>query len=200
MNSFLERIRILLSRIFVVSLFVLRILANGGWEGSGVDLIIFLIGCILVGIGTMGRLWCVLYIAGYKDNTLIREGSYSLCRHPLYFFSFLGAMGVGFATETLLIPSMLTVAFLIYYPYVIRDEESRMVQLHGDDYLKYKESVPSFWPSFKNFQEPERYIANPRIFRKNLFDACWFVWIIGVLEVIEGLQEYHIIPTYFTIY
>ncbi|MBM4271248.1 MAG: isoprenylcysteine carboxylmethyltransferase family protein [Deltaproteobacteria bacterium] len=200
MSSFFERVRISLSRILVVFLIIIRVLANGGWEGTGVDLVIFLIGCILVGVGTLGRLWCVLYIAGYKDNTLITEGPYSLCRHPLYFFSFLGAIGVGFASETLLIPSILAVAFWIYYPHVIRDEESRMVQLHADKYQKYKESTPTFFPSFNNFKEPEQYVANPQIFRKNLFDACWFVWLVGVLELVEGLQEYHIIPTYFTIY
>jgi protein-S-isoprenylcysteine O-methyltransferase Ste14 len=36
------------------------------------------------------RLWCSLYISGYKNSQLITSGPYSLCRNPLYFFSFVG--------------------------------------------------------------------------------------------------------------
>ena len=53
--------------------------------------ILFLVGCLCVGAAMAGRMWCAQYIAGYKNDVLVREGPYSVCRNPLYFFSFLGA-------------------------------------------------------------------------------------------------------------
>ena len=102
----IEKLRIHLSQIFVVALILLILLSESRWEttipliGSG----LFLMGIILAGIAALGRLWCSLYIAGYKTDTLITEGPYSMCRNPLYFFSFIGALGVGFASKTFLIP------------------------------------------------------------------------------------------------
>lgn len=196
-----EKWRIWLSRALLIPLAILFIFSKGGWEETYiVSTILFLVGCILVGIGTLGRLWCTLYIAGYKDNTLVTEGPYSLCRHPLYFFSFVAGAGVGCATETLLVPLVVIIAFSLYYPAVIRSEESRMLQIHGDEARRYMKSTPAFIPRFSNFKEPEQYLANPRIFRKNLFDALWFIWIVGLLELVEGLHEAGILPTFCTLY
>ena len=61
--------------------------------------ILFLVGCLCVGAAMVGRMWCAQYIAGYKNDVLVREGPYSVCRNPLYFFSFLGGIGVGRVTR-----------------------------------------------------------------------------------------------------
>ena len=103
MSHFIAYYRTRLSQLFGL-LFILLVMFTGkkldlvAPEISGV---LFLIGCALVGIAIVGRLWCAQYIAGYKDNTLVREGPYSMCRNPLYFFSFLGTIGVGLCTESL---------------------------------------------------------------------------------------------------
>jgi protein-S-isoprenylcysteine O-methyltransferase Ste14 len=200
-TSIYEKLRILLSRIVIIFLVILFIITKAGWEEIyPVSNILFLIGCIMVGIGTLGRVWCSLYIAGYKNKTLITEGPYSMCRNPLYFFSFIAAAGVGFTTETLLIPLTVIIAFFAYYPAVIRSEESRLLRIHGDEFRQYMKSTPSFIPKLSNFKEPDQYSVNPKIFRKNLFDALWFIWIIGLLELVEGLHEAGIIPTFFTLY
>ena len=80
--------------------------SSSAWEIKApfFNTILFFIGIILVGIASLGRLWCSLYIAGYKTDNLVTEGPYSMCGNPLYFFSFIGALGIGFASETLLVP------------------------------------------------------------------------------------------------
>ena len=99
--SFFATHRILFSRFFGVAFFLL-VLASGSAHGRSVlDAVLFLSGLVLVGIATVGRLWCSLYISGYKDRELITTGPYSLSRNPLYFFSFLGFAGIGLATETI---------------------------------------------------------------------------------------------------
>jgi protein-S-isoprenylcysteine O-methyltransferase Ste14 len=42
--------------------------------------VLFALGVVLVGIASIGRLWCTLYIAGRKAETLVTEGPYSICR------------------------------------------------------------------------------------------------------------------------
>ena len=53
-----------------------------------------IIGLLLLFIGIMGRLYATLYIGGMKNsgsdgNSFIIDGIYSVCRNPLYFFSFI---------------------------------------------------------------------------------------------------------------
>jgi len=102
----IEKLRIYLSQIFAVFLLVTVCVSSSLWEGS-VPLIsttLFFLGAIMVSIASLGRLWCSVYIAGYKTDHLVTSGPYSMCRNPLYFFSLIGALGVGFASENVLIP------------------------------------------------------------------------------------------------
>ncbi|MEN6347994.1 MAG: hypothetical protein ABFD08_01155 [Syntrophomonas sp.] len=109
----IEKFRIEISRVFIAALIIIIALSDSAWESQApfVGAVLFLIGSILVGIASLGRLWCSLYIAGYKTDFLVIEGPYSLCRNPLYFFSLIGAVGVGFSAETLTLPVVL---FLIF--------------------------------------------------------------------------------------
>ncbi|MCB0335978.1 MAG: isoprenylcysteine carboxylmethyltransferase family protein, partial [Bdellovibrionales bacterium] len=109
-----------------------------------VEIIFFFCGIVLVGVASLGRLWCTVYIAGNKTGVLVTEGPFSLCRNPLYFFSLLGAVGVGLATETITIPILILVLFAFWYPLVIKDEEERLREVHGAAYGKYCEKVPRF--------------------------------------------------------
>ena len=92
----IEKVRIHISQIFSVLLVVIICLSENSWEYKApfVTTVLFFFGAVLVGIASIGRLWCSIYIAGYKTKKLIAEGPYSMCRNPLYFFSFLGAIGV----------------------------------------------------------------------------------------------------------
>lgn len=198
----IEKLRIIISRMFVVALFVLIFFSSSQWEEKAyfVTATLFFIGVLLVAIASLGRLWCSVYIAGYKTDHLITQGPYSMSRNPLYFFSLLGALGVGFATETLLIPLLIFIAFVMYYPSVIRSEEEGMMKLHKDAFAVYMQKVPSFFPKLSLLNEPEEYIVRPKVLKRHIFDALWFIWIIGILEVIEALHELHIIPVIFKIY
>lgn len=191
-----------MSRVFVIALVMMIALSESAWDPDAAMLaaILFMIGSVLVGIASLGRLWCSLYIAGYKTDVLITEGPYSMCRNPLYFFSLVGAVGVGFASETFTIPLILFLAFTIYYPFVVKSEEKELLRLHGDKFKVYMESVPGFFPNPSKFKEPEQYIVKPIVFRKHIFDALWFIWLLGIMEIVEALHEMHILPTVFRFY
>jgi protein-S-isoprenylcysteine O-methyltransferase Ste14 len=200
-HSIIEKTRIPVTRVFAVIFLIIIIFSLSAWEKiSFVSNLFFLTGCILVGIASLGRLWCSLYIGGYKNTTLVTSGPYSVSRHPLYFFSMIGGAGVGLATETLLIPVAIVLLFLIYYPGVIRSEERRLLTLHGPRFEAYRRSTPAFFPKLSLLKEPETYTVNPRIFKRNIFRALWFIWLVGILEIIEAFHETGILPTYFRIY
>ena len=126
MKSKIEKYRIGLSRLAAAIFFFLICTVGSYWETENmyISLSLFSIGILFVGIASLGRLWCSLYIAGYKNKSLITEGPYSVSRNPLYFFSAIGVTGVGFATETASFPIALIILFSIYYPMVIKKEEN----------------------------------------------------------------------------
>jgi hypothetical protein len=131
---------------------------------------------------------------------LVTEGPYSLTRNPLYFISLVGSAGVGLCTETFLLPTILIIGFALYYPDVIHKEEKILLELHHETYREYIVSTPRFFPNLKNLREPDVYLVNPKIFRHHLADALMFVWVVGLLEVIEQMHELDWLPVFFSIY
>ena len=197
-----EKLRIRISQIFAVLLVVLICFSNSLWEDKApfVTTVLFLLGAVLVGIASLGRLWCSVYIAGYKTDHLVTQGPYSMCRNPLYFFSLLGALGVGFSSESLLIPVLILIGFAVYYPLVIKSEESELAKLHKNEFEMYFKKVPRFFPKISYLTEPEEYIVKPVVFKRHMFSALWFIWFMGIIEVIEELHEIKVLPTTFNIY
>jgi len=192
--------RIYVSRIFSV-LFVLVILfSESAIDNTISSDILFAIGLFLIAIGTVGRLWCSIYISGRKDRKLVTEGPYSISRNPLYFFSFLGASGVGFATETVTIPLAIICLFLLFYYITINNEERYLMDLFGNDFKSYYNKVPRFYPKIDLLYEPDEYIVNPLIFRKRMLDSLWFIWAAGLFELVEMLHKYKLIPVLIRIY
>jgi len=200
-KSLSRKYRIFVSRLFAAVVVALILFSESKWDAKEpVDGAIFLVGVILVGIGTVGRLWCALYISGYKSNTLITTGPYSMCRNPLYFFSFLGAIGVGLTTETMAIPAVIIFAFVLYYPLVVLSEQKKLANIHKEAFSNYCEKTPSFFPSIKLLNEPEEYVVRPIIYRKAMFEVLWFIWLLGLTEMVESLHESGLLPIVFKLY
>jgi protein-S-isoprenylcysteine O-methyltransferase Ste14 len=196
-----ERLRTLLIRVSLVVVLVLLVVSDSHWRGSGSLLtLLFPLGIFLAAIGAVGRLWCSVYISGYKTNRLITSGPYAMCRNPLYFFSLIGVVGVALVTETLAIPAVLFAGFVFYYPSVVLGEESRLAEIHGQDYQDYCRQTPRFFPSLTALTEPEEYMVRPAIIRKSFIDAIWFVWGVGVIELIKALHDTGVLPVYLMIY
>jgi len=198
----IEKLRLLVSWIVALSLVATLFLSQNGWQTRApfMGAFLFVLGIVLASIGSFGRIWCSLYIAGYKTDSLIMDGPYSMCRNPLYFFSFLGAVGVGFTTGTFLVPAVIVLAFGVYYPLVIKSEETGLKTIHHDAFEHYLKKVPSFFPKLALLKEPEEYIVKPVLFRIHLCDAIWFIWCIGIIVILKELHEHHILPSLLTIY
>lgn len=193
--------RIKTTKYLIAFVILILMFSTSGWEGHGIlTTVLFLVGTIMVGVATVGRLWCTIYISGYKTNTLITVGPYSICRNPLYFFSFIGTIGLGLDTETIILPIIAAIAFILYYPSVIEQEESNLREKHGKAFETYCSRVPRIIPSFSLLEEPDAYVIRPSAFRRRLFDSLWFVWGIGIIEIIEGLHESDVLGALFKLY
>ena len=202
-KNFIEFLRIRCTWLLGIFITVLMSISLSYWEPSPlIEESLMMSACILTGIGAFGRIWCSLYIAGRKDNELVQSGPYALCRNPLYFFSMIGSFGIGLASETITIPLIILLAFVIYYPTVILSEEKRLAQIFGDQYEQYKSKVPSFFPKFSLMKsiEPSSYTINPIAFRRSILDTVWFIWLLGIIEFLSGCHEAGLLPNILQLY
>ncbi|MDO5565977.1 MAG: isoprenylcysteine carboxylmethyltransferase family protein [Planctomycetia bacterium] len=198
-----EKRRIILTWFFVLGLATLVFLSVSAWEQHPIlEETIFFSSCFLIGIGAIGRAWCAIFISGRKDGMLVQSGPYAMCRNPLYFFSFLAAIGVGLGTETFTIPVIVMIAFAVYYPIVIAAEERRLEALFGDEFRNYAKSVPCFFPrwSLLKGNEPDAWPVCTTAVRRTLFDLLWFFWIVGLLELLEAFHETGVVPVVFHLF
>ena len=194
------RNRLLAGRLFGLGLAILLALGSTYWDISN-ELIgtgLFLVGTLLTVAGYCGRLWCFSYIAGRKKKVLVTKGPYSLCRHPLYFFTLVGGLGLAFCTETLSIPLLFLLAFGTYYPSIIRAEDE-FLSLNFSDYDDYRRRVPLFFPNLARFSSEDTVEVNSRAFLRELSGTAGFLCLVGVIELIEGLHSSNVLPTYFLI-
>ncbi|MBI9088954.1 MAG: isoprenylcysteine carboxylmethyltransferase family protein [Desulfobacterium sp.] len=194
--SFLVRHRIGFSKLLGGMVFLVLLFSGSWWHQQHplVGQLMFLAGAALSGIGAFGRIWCSVYIGGFKNEKLISQGPFSMCRNPLYFFSLVGALGVGLATETLAVPFLILLFFSLYYPYVIKKEEVMLFRKHSKAYAAYIEKVPAFIPRLTALSEPETYLIHPGILRKSLLEAIWFIWFCALFSLMVRLHGSGALP------
>lgn len=193
----IERYRIALSRLMVAGVLVLLCISGSAWTDTAIVVgALEALGLGMIGVAMTGRLWCNLYIVGYKNRTLLTTGPYSTSRNPLYFFSALGGIGVGLTSGTLTIGALIAGLFAITYPGVILTEEKRLEKIHGQAWHDYIARVPRFFPRFSQLVEPEDYEVRPQLFRRHLLDALWFTLAAGVIALIRGAHAMGWLPTH----
>ena len=144
---------------------------------------------LLVAVATVGRLWCGIYVFGRKSKVLCQEGPYSICRNPLYIFTFLGAMGVATASNRLFLILGFASIYCFYYFLVVKFEEKRLLQLFGSEYEAYCARVSRFWPKFRNYRSRPHIEINPNILLRAMVKGMWFFGLIFALEIIESLKR-----------
>jgi hypothetical protein len=116
-------------------------------------------------------------------------GPYSLCRNPLYVFSFLGMFGVALATNTLTFPLVVTLGFLVLYPSIVAAEERRLMRIHGAKYETYQRVTPRFIPAFRRYHRPNKLEIETRAFQKGLLDTAWFLLALMGMHIVMELHE-----------
>ena len=192
--------RVYVSRLFAVVILLLALFTGHSFsQQSLLDITFETTGLFLLTICSMGRLWALMYISGNKSHEIITNGPYSMVRHPLYFFSLLGAVGIGFVSENLLILSLIIIFYVVYYPFTIFAEEKKLENKFGEAYLEYKRRTPKFLPKPSLYRGPHFYTVNADAFVKNFINGMWFIWIFILFHLIEMAQNTGFPPVYWRI-
>ncbi|BDW87979.1 methyltransferase family protein [Thalassospira tepidiphila] len=145
-------------------------------------------GIVLILMAIFGRAWCTLYIGGRKARDLTDTGPYSISRNPLYMFSFIGAVGIGAQTGSLLIALLFGVgAFGVFLPVILREERA-LETLFGASFDDYKARVPRFGPRFGAWRDAEILEVRPHLLWRTLRDGLVFLMVIPIFELIDRLQ------------
>ncbi|MBC2601633.1 methyltransferase family protein [Puniceicoccus vermicola] len=185
-----ERLRKPVSALIAVSLILAAVVtvpkSFGSWVYDALQILGFF---LLIGAG-LGRIWCSIYIAGRKNTVLCTDGPYSLCRNPLYLFSFIGALGLFLALQSVLLTLIAALFFLLYYRFVIKSEEKRLLEIFGASFSTYLSTTPRFFPRFSNYhRDSEERMTSIKVIERNLREVLWFFVAIPLIDVIEIIHD-----------
>jgi protein-S-isoprenylcysteine O-methyltransferase Ste14 len=150
-------------------------------------------GCVV--IAALWRIWASVFIAGYKDATLVTAGPYATCRHPLYAGSLLAALGIGLTTRSAALAIALPVISAVLHARAVAAEESLLLASHGRAFEQYRNEVPKFWPAFSRYAVPETLLIQPAILRKAFLDAGSILGAWLLVCVADRLQAAGLTPT-----
>jgi len=88
-----------------------------------------------------------LMIPGLRNNRLVTGGMYSLSRNPLYLSLLLLLLpGVGLVMNSWIVITASVVGYLLFRKF-IHEEDEMLERIFGDEYLKYREGTPMFFPN-----------------------------------------------------
>jgi protein-S-isoprenylcysteine O-methyltransferase Ste14 len=153
-----------------------------------------LAGFLCVAVACLGRIWCSLFIAGHKDEVLVTTGPYAACRHPLYSFSLLGALGLGLTSRSVLLCIAVVVLIAGLVIYAASCEEQFLADAFPDEFKAYLVATPNKWlPKSGRTALPAALDVRPAVFWKSFVDAAAFflLWVLVALAA-----EYRVIPAF----
>jgi protein-S-isoprenylcysteine O-methyltransferase Ste14 len=163
-------------------------------SGGAMHELIEWLGIVLIVTCILGRTWASLYIGGRKNEELVQIGPYSISRNPLYFFSFMGAAGIGAQLGSIII-AILTAGIAVAVFYVVTKQEERvLLDRYGAAYETYLESVPRFMPSPRAWRDESILVIRPPRVLMTFADALAFLLAVPVAEFFEHLQDIGLLP------
>lgn len=180
-----------------LGIFVFAVSNSRHPSGGTLHELIEWIGIVLIVTCILGRTWASLYIGGRKIEELVTIGPYSTMRNPLYFFSVLGAVGVGAQVGSIVVALVCgLIAFVVFYVVVLQ-EEKVLIARYGDSFRSYMARVPRFIPKPSLWiDEPTLMIRPPRVLM-TFADALLFLLAVPLAEGFEYLQDAGIVPVLF---
>lgn len=195
-RPFNQRIRIWGLRLFFVLVVPLILFTRSAWNEPSWTFEIFEVsGIFLVIAGVLGRFWAILYIGAMKNRTVMQDGPYSICRHPLYLFSTIGVAGFGLMLGSLVLTVFLTASVFWILTATAAREEHFLRATFGPEYEAYAARVPRIWPKPGNFHTPPQITSPVKALRVNFADALVFLAFIPLAELMEGIKEAGLLPT-----
>jgi protein-S-isoprenylcysteine O-methyltransferase Ste14 len=188
------RLRITVALLVIV--LALVAVSQRGWATGLAGVVMQLAALACITCAALGRVWSSVFIAGFKDESLVRTGPYSALRHPLYALSLLAALGIGLATRSLAITVALLAALGAIHFAAAKREDAVLRARHGAAFEDYRRSVGPFWPRASTYEVPERLEIRPRVLWKAFLDAGSLLGYYALLVLADTLQLAGVTPTW----
>ena len=188
-KPFNQKIRVWIARLVALAFIPVILFMQSAWSETVLQPILEVVGALVVVTAVLGRFWAILYIGGRKNHQVVQDGPYSMCRHPLYLSTTVGAIGLGLMLGSFVLAAVLgLIAFVILSMTAAREETFLRVEF-APDYDLYAQRVPRIWPRLSLFQTPVEVTFNALVLRRNLADALGFLALIPLAELMETLRE-----------
>ena len=167
-------------------------------DGTWVHEISEFIGYFLIAVCVLGRVYSTAFLGGHKNESLIRQGPFSVVRNPLYVFSYIGIIGVSIMSGRVLVLAINACIFAVMYSMLVKREEVFLAEKFGEDYQRYLREVPRFIPNMKLYTQPDEIALRPKYLANAVKDAIAWFFIMPAFEFIEHLQNIHVLPVWFS--
>lgn len=154
------------------------------------------LGLALIVIAVLGRCGCMLYLSGRKGGELMVDGPYSISRNPLYLFSIIAVLGIGFQTGSLVIGLVLGLVVLAVFRWVIGEEEVLLRVVFGNSFDAYCSRVPRFGPRPSLWVSERTILVDVHGVWNTLRDALPYFLAIPIFESIEYAQHMGWVPVW----
>lgn len=190
-----QRMRLLWALSILLVCLVLFVQAKASPDSSSHEFIED-IGAALIAVAVLGRTWCSLYIGGRKLHELVTNGPYSIVRNPLYVFSCIGALGIGLGTASVVLAGVMALVTALVFQGVIRIEEEALQDRFGAAFAEYAARVPRLWPRPSLWVDAPTLSVSPNRVVRTFFDSAVMLLTIPALELVEVLQQMHLLPVF----
>lgn len=198
---FNQKKRLLVMQVGAVLAAALLLLSKPAWnEAAAAHEFIEVFGLGLVVFCVLGRLWSILYVGGKKNAELVTAGPYSMTRNPLYFFSTVGAVGIGLMFGSLIAAVALGCLTFQILVVTAKKEAEYLAAKFGSAYEIYAHHTPMFWPNPLRYNDPLEVYFSPLALKRTFFDGLYFLAIFPLIEFVEYLRSIDVIPALITLY
>ena len=188
--------RLRLTAVLLALLLVVVAISERRFAAGLVGEALQLAGLACVACAALGRVWTSIFIAGFKDQMLVRSGPYAIVRHPLYALSLLAMLGLGLTTGSIAITILLVVVFGAINAVAAGDEDRYLRELHGVAHERFVEEVHAVLPRCSAYVVPESLEIRPRVLWNAFLDAGSLIGFYALLRLADAFQQHGMTPTW----
>lgn len=129
-----------------------------------------------------------------KAEVLNTTGMYSIVCHPLYLANYVLVAGFIMSFESLSFFLIATLMFFIYYERIAAAEEHFLLGKFGEDYRKWREKTPAFFPNPFLWRSPARSFSFRKVLRREgpglMLVGTYFLAFEAIEDVVLGHEAF----------
>lgn len=142
-------------------------------------------GVPVVCCGAFFRAWGAGHLRKNMEVTV--SGPYRFTRNPLYFGSWLLAMGFSLQSGFAWLAPLAGAAFLLVYIPVMRQEERDLLRGFGGSFQSYCRKVPMFFPKLSTAYPPTKAFSLQNVVKNREYNALFGALAVEALVVVKAL-------------